>query len=125
MIDHIHLRVTNLPNAMIFYEHALAPLGYGILRKDAQYCAIGPTSVEKKWQGTIWLEESSSSDAIHIALRTHSRKIVDEFYEAGRAHGGTFNGKPGIRTHYHPHYYAAFLLDPDGNNVEVVSHIEE
>lgn len=122
MIDHINLYVTELGRAKEFYTKALQPIGYAVLMEDNEYCGIGPAHGIEKWIGTIWLSEKTSVEPQHIAFRVPRRKLVDQFYKDALNAGRVDNGKPGIREHYHENYYAAFVLDPDGHNIEVVSH---
>jgi catechol 2,3-dioxygenase-like lactoylglutathione lyase family enzyme len=122
MIDHIRLYVSDLQKSKDFYLAALAPLGY---EKVMEF----PTSVGIGVQGKpdIWLtaDEHGHIHGTHVALRADSRKIVDEFHKEAMAAGGTDNGAPGIRADYHPSYYAAFVHDPDGHNIEAVCHTPE
>lgn len=122
MIDHIHLFVANLEEGKRFYAAALASLGYGVLREGDGYCGIGPMEGPEKWIGTIWLSEGRDIQPLHIAFRVKERSVVDRFYKDALKAGGTDNGAPGIRAEYHDAYYAAFVLDPSGHNVEVVCH---
>ena len=109
MYDHIGLHVKDLERAARFYEAALAPLGH--VRDGTGF---GPKAAP-----ALWLYEGKAG-AVHIAFHASSRKAVDQFHAAGLKAGGRDNGKPGPRADYSPTYYAAFLVDPDGNNVEAV-----
>lgn len=118
MIDHLGLNVGNLEKSKAFYQSALAPLDY-VLEND-----FGPTlsfAHKENPVGSIWLI-SDTPALYHFALSAASQAEVDDFYAAALAAGGTDNGAPGLRPHYHANYYAAFVLDPDGYNVEVVYH---
>lgn len=117
MYDHIGLRVTNLARSLTFYEAALTPLGHVVGAKDASYAGIGPRDAPALWLHAVKAGEGSSA---HVAFRAASRAAVDKFHAAGVKAGGRDNGAPGPRPDYGPNYYAAFLVDPDGNNVEAV-----
>ncbi len=118
MIDHLSFYATNFPSSKRFYESALAPLGYQVVMEmvsswDKEFptrrlCAFGPP---KK---PIFPR--------HIAFAAMDCSAVDAFHKAGLSAGGTDNGAPGPRPIYHPGYYGAFVVDPDGNNVEAVCH---
>ena len=119
------LEVSDLKRSQAFYDQALAPLGYKRLmdapRKNEQgvrYLGWGDSL-----KTDIWMSEGQRSEPrLHIAFRADTHQQVDDFYRAALAAGGTHNGKPGLRPHYHEHYYAAYVLDPDGHNVEAVCH---
>ena len=124
MIDHTGLRVSNPAKSRKFYEQALAPLGYAVLmelpREHTGGIVVMGLGVPP--EADFWLAEGQPNDRIHTAFRAQNRKQVDEFYKAALAAGGTDNGAPGLRPHYHPNYYGAFVLDPDGHNIEAVCH---
>lgn len=118
MYDHIGLHVTDLDASVRFYEAALAPLGHGLCARDAASAGFGPPN-----EPALWLYADATpqrAHAAHVALRASSRAQVDDFHRRGVEAGGQDGGKPGLRTDYAPTYYAAFLRDPDGNNVEAV-----
>ena len=120
MIDHLTLRVKSYADSKAFYISALAPLGYEVVMEYQGFCGLG---VDKK--PDLWIAQSESAElgpARHIAFRARSRAEVDAFHAAAIAAGAKDNGKPGPRAQYHPHYYGAFVLDPDGNNIEAVIH---
>jgi len=125
MLDHIGVSVSNFSRSKEFYVRALAPLGYTLLMEVAaeltgNHDAVGFGVYPKP---DFWLGPGDISQrSMHVAFRADSRKQVDAFYEAAIAAGGRDNGPPGIRAHYHPDYYAAFVLDPDGHNIEAVCH---
>ncbi len=121
MLDHIILHVSNYKRSKDFYLTSLAPLGYGLFR---EYPNAGGFGV-KDQAPDLWLSGSGAGKSTHIAFAAPDRKIVDEFYTAALKAGGRDNGAPGIREHYHANYYAAFVLDPDGNNIEAVCHKHE
>lgn len=111
MYDHIGLHVKDLKSAVRFYKTTLEPLGFVL---DSSGSGLGP-----KGQPGLWLYEGKGG-SVHIAFRAADRQAVDRFHAAGLQAGGRDNGKPGLRADYSPTYYAAFLIDPDGNNVEAV-----
>ncbi len=118
MIDHIGIAVSDLPRSVAFYEKALAPLGYVLVMTFDQYAGFGVAG-----KPDFWIEGNKTpKDRIHIAFRAKGRAEVRAFHEAAMAAGGTENGAPGIRPHYHQDYYGGFVLDPDGHNVEAVCH---
>ena len=111
MYDHIGLKVKDIEASARFYEAVLAPLGF--VRDGSGF---GP-----KGAPALWLYEGGGKSAgTHVAFAAKDRAAVDRFHEAGVKSGGTDNGAPGLRADYSPSYYAAFLVDPDGNNVEAV-----
>ena len=126
MIDHVGLTVSNIEKSKEFYKLALAPIGFQLL-------AEVPSSISgsKDFAGfgeppkpEFWIGGGTPNDPpIHIAFQASSRAQVDSFYTAALSAGGRDNGAPGIRAHYHPNYYGAFILDFDGHNIEVVCHV--
>ncbi|MBD0415728.1 VOC family protein [Oryzicola mucosus] len=134
MIDHMGITATDFELSRRFYDAALEPLGLaGIMEvtpeESGGYHGIG----YGKGKPFFWLsndrrpgERSAvTGTGIHIAFAAESRAAVDAFYAAAMAHGGQDNGAPGLRPHYHPNYYGAFVIDPDGFNVEAVCHAPE
>ena len=119
MFDHLAIGVHDLAASRAFYEAALAPLGFGVVMEAGDRAvAFGPPA-----RAIFWLRSDRKPAAgIHVAFQADSREHVDAFHPAGLAAGGNDNGGPGIRPDYHAHYYAAFVHDPDGNNVEAVCH---
>ena len=115
MYDHIGLKVKNVGTAVRFYEAALAPLGHVLCSRDETSAGFGPPDTPD-----LWLHKGASGAGVHMAFRAMDRSAVDRFHADGLKAGGRDNGGPGLRTDYSPTYYAAFLLDPDGNNVEAV-----
>lgn len=115
MFDHIGLRVRDLDAAVRLYTAMLASLGHVPGSADAIYAGFGPKS-----KPALWLHKDAAAGGAHVAFRAPDRKAVDEFYKEGLKAGAKDNGKPGLRTDYAPNYYAAFLIDLDGNNVEAV-----
>ena len=117
MYDHIGLRVKDLDAAVRFYGPALEALGHVLASADASSASLGPPGESVL---CLYSAKGSNGTGAHIAFRAPDRKAVDRFHAAGLKAGGRDNGGPGLRTDYSPTYYAAFLLDPDGNNVEAV-----
>ena len=117
MIDHVGIDVRDLEAAKSFYEQALAPLGYTKLSEFPEAAGFGEGG-----KPDFWVAQRGSPGTSHVAIRSPNRGAVDAFYEAAIAAGGTDNGPPGLRPHYHQTYYSAFVLDPGGNNVEAVCH---
>ena len=127
LIDHMSLSVSDLAKAKAFYDHALAPLGIRmVLELPASVTGGANCAGYGHDNGDLWLSASGKAQpAVHIAFAAASRTQVDAFYQAAIAAGGKDNGAPGLRPHYHKDYYGAFVLDPDGNNVEAVCHRAE
>lgn len=121
MIDHIGLTVNDLEKSKAFYIQAFKPLGMGLVMDVEGWSAFGPPNQPIFWLG----EQDLHQRPMHICFRAANRAQVDAFYEAAIAAGGQDNGKPGIREHYHPNYYGAFVIDPDGHNIEAVCHDPE
>jgi catechol 2,3-dioxygenase-like lactoylglutathione lyase family enzyme len=117
MYDHVGLRVGNLDASVRFYTAALAPLGYGLCSHDANGAGFGPKDAPALW---LVPRDGKAGPGVHVALAARDRRSVDRFHQAGLEAGGRDNGKPGLRPDYSPSYYASFLIDPDGNNVEAV-----
>jgi catechol 2,3-dioxygenase-like lactoylglutathione lyase family enzyme len=125
MLDHTGLHVTNPAASRAFYEKALAPLGYKVLREIPTQFTGGKVvfGLGVPPKADFWVAEGTpESPRAHIAFSADSRAAVDAFYAAAIAAGGKDNGAPGPRPHYHEHYYGAFVLDPDGHNIEAVIH---
>jgi catechol 2,3-dioxygenase-like lactoylglutathione lyase family enzyme len=121
LIDHIQLVVADLGASRRFYESVFEVLDI----------PIGGSADTHFWHDELFVSSPDSPEAQarltgrhHIAFQAKDRATVDAFHKAGLANGGRDNGAPGLRPHYHPGYYAAFLLDPDGNNIEAVFHGE-
>jgi len=125
VIDHIGIPVSDLARATDFYLKALAPLGIGMImevsaEQTGEGAAVGFGAQGKPF---FWIGEGEKmANHIHVAFAATSRAEVDAFYQAAIAAGGKDNGAPGLRPHYHANYYGAFVLDPDGNNIEAVCH---
>src|SRR3954453_9251068 len=120
MLDHVGFAVSDYARSRAFYATALAPLGYSILLEPSG-AAAGFGRDGKPW---FWIESQGSpvTGRLHVAFAAESRATVDAFHAAGLAAGGADNGAPGVRAIYHPAYYGAYVLDPDGHNIEAVCH---
>jgi catechol 2,3-dioxygenase-like lactoylglutathione lyase family enzyme len=129
MIDHVGLAVSDIAASKAFYEAALAPLGITLLMTvPPEVTESGGTALGfgKDNKPFFWIGDNERvGQGTHIAFAVDSRAEVDAFHRAALAAGGTDHGAPGIRAHYHPNYYGAFVLDPDGLNVEAVCHRPE
>jgi catechol 2,3-dioxygenase-like lactoylglutathione lyase family enzyme len=117
MYDHVGLRVGSLDASVRFYTAALAPLGMGLCSRDPSGAGFGPKDAPGLW---LVPRDGAPGPGVHVAFRATDRRAVDGFHHAGLEAGGRDNGKPGVRADYGPKYYASFLVDPDGNNVEAV-----
>jgi catechol 2,3-dioxygenase-like lactoylglutathione lyase family enzyme len=114
MLDHIGLRTKQFETLTTFYKAAVAPLGYGVLMEYPGTAGFG-REYPDFWIGA----DDKGGSNVHLAFKTDNRAVVDAFYAAALANGGKDNGAPGLRD-YTPTYYAAFVIDPDGNNLEIV-----
>jgi catechol 2,3-dioxygenase-like lactoylglutathione lyase family enzyme len=125
MIDHVGFSVSDYARARSFYEKALAPLGYGLIMEvTAEQTGQPAAGFGSGGKPDLWIGgEGMLQPPVHIAIVANDRQMVDAFYRAAIAAGGKDNGAPGLRPHYHPNYYAAFALDPDGHNIEAVCHL--
>ena len=123
MLDHIGIGVTDYAKAKAFFDRALAPLG---IVKIMEVTAAQTGSYDGAGYGMdrpfFWIGASERTTPAHVAFRAKDRATVDAFHKAALAAGGRDNGAPGLRPHYHPNYYGAFVLDPDGHNIEAVCH---
>lgn len=128
MIDHTGITVSDFARSKSFYTSALAPLGYAMVM-ELSAAVTGHTDTAgfgEPPKPEFWISAGPPNQPpIHIAFRAASRAVVDAFYAAAIAAGGRDNGAPGVRPHYHPNYYGAFVLDPDGHNIEAVCHAPE
>jgi catechol 2,3-dioxygenase-like lactoylglutathione lyase family enzyme len=118
MIDHTGVTVSDIARSKTFYRAALAPLGYELLMEWEEFAGFGVAPKPDFWIGA----GTPNRPPIHVAFRAETRAQVDGFYKAAMATGGKDNGPPGPRPHYHANYYGAFVLDPDGHNIEAVCH---
>ena len=119
MIDHVTVSVSEVAASRDFYEKALAPLGYVIVMQFPQAVGFGVAGKPDFWIG------AKGPGKVHVAFAASDRKAVDAFYAAAMAAGGKDNGPPGLRPHYHENFYAAYVHDLDGNNIEAVTHRPE
>jgi len=121
MFDHLGLGVTNLAGTKAFFLQALQPLGVALVMEGPYGVGMGQDN-----KPSLWLSETKERPApLHLAFTAQSRQQVDTFYRAALAAGGKDNGAPGLRPHYHANYYGAFVIGPDGHNVEAVCHKPE
>jgi catechol 2,3-dioxygenase-like lactoylglutathione lyase family enzyme len=126
MIDHVGFPVSDYAKSKAFYAQALAPLGYSLVMEvgadvtesRAPAAGFGAASKPDFWIGG----EGGLDKPLHVAILAKDRTSVDAFHQAAMAAGGRDNGAPGLRPHYHANYYGAFVLDPDGHNIEAVCH---
>ncbi len=126
MLDHIGIGVTDFGRARQFYIHALAPLGIEVVMEvtaeqtgGEPACGLGEGGKPYFWIGV------GAVARVHVAFTARTRADVDSFYKSALAAGGRDNGPPGLRPHYHANFYGAFVLDPDGHNIEAVCHTPE
>jgi len=129
MLDHIGFAVSNFLNSRRFYATALEPLGVGLVMEvtaeqtgGSAHAGFGENGKPYFWIGD---GEGTLRGRMHVAFAARTRAQVDAFYRAAMAAGGRDNGRPGLRPHYHAHYYGAFVFDPDGHNIEAVCHSPE
>ena len=118
MLDHLIITVADFDSSRAFYLKALEPLGYEVVLEMGRAVGFG---IDGKPEFFI-REDEAVRPAIHLAFASSDRATVDAFHEAALAAGGRDNGPAGLRPGYHPNYYGAFVLDPDGNNIEAVCH---
>jgi catechol 2,3-dioxygenase-like lactoylglutathione lyase family enzyme len=123
MLDHVGINVSEYDRSRDFYAKALEPLGYSLLMEPV--AGTGGFGREGKPDFWISAEREPTTENVHVALAADDRATVDAFHAVALEAGGTDNGAPGVREIYHPTYYGAYLLDPDGNNIEVVCHKPE
>ena len=127
MIDHTGIGVADPKKSRHFYEAALGPLGYRVIMEIPVQVTGGAVvlGLGVPPKPDFWLHQGTpQTPRVHIAFAAASREQVDGFYQAAMAAGGRDNGAPGVRPHYHQHYYGAFVLDPDGHNIEAVCHAQ-
>jgi len=120
VLDHVGLNVKDYQASRAFFERALAPIGYHVVMAFDEWKAAGFGNAD---QPLFWISEREPvGTGTHVAFTCPDRASVDAFHDAALAAGGIDNGPPGLREHYHPTYYAAFVHDLDGNNIEAVCH---
>lgn len=131
MFDHVGFNVSDYQRSKAFYERALAPLGITVIKEITKEqtggwegCGFGKDGKPSFWIGSCPPGEELKNE-LHVAFAAESRAMVDAFHQAALAAGGADNGAPGLRPMYHPTYYGAFVLDPDGHNIEAVCHRPE
>jgi len=120
IIDHIGLAVSDYAQSKAFFSQALAPLGIALVIEIAGQAGFGKNGKPEFWFGM----HSQIQNPMHIAFAAESRAQVNAFYEAALKAGAKDNGPPGVREHYHPNYYGAFVIGPDGHNIEAVCRAE-
>jgi len=121
MIDHVTAKVGDFEQAKSFYVQALGPLGYSLKAEFPGAAGFGAADSAPDF----WIGTNEERGATHIAFSAKDRAAVDAFYDAATAAGAKDNGAPGLRPHYHESYYAAFVHDADGNNIEAVCHLPD
>ncbi|MGA2549603.1 MAG: VOC family protein [Burkholderiaceae bacterium] len=117
MFDHVGLKVDDWAKSLEFYRKTLAALGYELVSDGEGYAGFGPPAAPALW---LYAHEGPVGQGMHLAFRADSQAAVRQFHAAGIAAHGRDNGKPGLRPDYGPTYYAAFLFDPSGHNLEAV-----
>ena len=126
MIDHMGITVSDLKTSREFYTQALSPLGYVLRKNNPGSVSFGVLNGHGKSTdpaGDFWLSEGTLMEPrVHFAFSAATRADVDAFFCAALAAGGAANGAPGLRPNFHPHYFAAFIIDLDGYNIEAVCH---
>lgn len=128
IVDHLGLQFGDYQRALRFYRQALAPLGISVVmqvtrEETGSYEGAG---FGRDGKPCFWIGAGErTAPGVHVAFLAANRAAVDRFFEAALAAGGVDNGAPGVRAHYHPTYYGAFVLDPEGHNIEAVCHAAE
>jgi len=125
MLDHIGIAVTNLQLSKRFYSAALAPLGYALILEFSpeQVGGVGVVGFGVPPKPDFWISGGGGNvPCVHVAFSARNHLLVEAFYRAALSAGGRDNGAPGLRPHYHPHYFGAFVIDLDGHNIEAVCH---
>jgi catechol 2,3-dioxygenase-like lactoylglutathione lyase family enzyme len=123
MLDHITFTVTDIARSKAFYDAALTPLGIRVLFEVPAQSGAGRVMGYGEQRPYFWIASGDGlKGRLHVAFTAADRATVDAFYQAAIAAGGNDFGAPGLRPHYHANYYGAFVLDPDGHNIEAVCH---
>ena len=121
MFDHVGFAVSNISQSKAFFLKALESIGVAVVMEGPYGVGMG-----KNGKPSLWIHDATSTAApMHIAFTAENRNEVDSFYKAALAAGGKDNGPPGLRPQYHANYYGAFVIGPDGHNVEAVCHTPE
>ena len=123
MLDHIGFNISTMSRSRAFYDAALAPLGITQIMEFRGWVGYGRNGKPEFWIGKQ--KDARLEGVLHVAFSAGTRSEVNRFHEAALAAGGRDNGEPGLREQYHPDYYAAFVIDPDGHNIEAVCHLPE
>jgi catechol 2,3-dioxygenase-like lactoylglutathione lyase family enzyme len=122
ILDHVGITVSDFERSRAFYERALQPLGIAVMMEYHRNGSRGAGFGSNRPFFWVNVGAEQTRGNLHIAFTADSRAQVDAFHASAIAAGGRDNGPPGLRPHYHPAYYGAFVLDPDGHNIEAVSH---
>ncbi|KTC93207.1 VOC family protein [Legionella cincinnatiensis] len=118
ILDHVGITVSNYEQSKKFYSHVLEPLGITLIKEQNQWAGFG-----KQGKPEFWFGEGKKSDYFsHITFVAENKKAVEQFYTIALQQGATCNGEPKYRTHYYPHYYGAFIIDPDGHYIGAIMH---
>ena len=130
IVDHVGFGVSDYPRAKRFYTEALAPLGFTLVMEVSpdqnEFSKVWACGFGKDGKPEFWIgSDGKTTPPMHVAFVVETRDEVRAFYEAALRAGGRSNGAPGLRPHYHPNYYGAFVLDLDGHNIEAVCHMPE
>jgi catechol 2,3-dioxygenase-like lactoylglutathione lyase family enzyme len=124
LLDHIGIEVADYARSKSFYSTALAPLGIQLVMEFEDWAGFGSADLQR--DPSFWIHQAPGAKSpVHVAFRSDTRQCVRAFWQAALAAGARDNGAPGVRAHYHPDYYAAFVFDPDGHNIEAVCHAPE
>jgi catechol 2,3-dioxygenase-like lactoylglutathione lyase family enzyme len=118
VLDHVGIRVSDFEQSKRFFAQALSPLGYELLMEPS----VSAAGFGRQGKPEFWIGQGDRGQPVHIAFAADDRARVDAFHEEALAAGGRNNGGPGLRPEYHQSFYAAFVFDPDGNNIEAVCH---